>query len=367
MLVINEPFLRKPLQILGKYIRKETFRAFLAILLVLFVFTVGTSFASTLRIIARGALPASMLYVELGLRSVDVLTLLLPLSLYIAVLFKMAQMYRNQEIVMFHSSGVSSKQILKMYLPLMSVFFVLLLLLSLFVIPLASRTSERLTVAASKDISLMGLKEGVFQELSGSNSIIYIRKINAQQKRLENIFVNVRHDDRVDTLTAEYGFQYEDKTTKQRYISLFNGFRNEGVPGTKKYNLIKFARNDIKLPRLKGKAANVDEDGKTLKQLWDSDRPVDKAEIHERLSPAITVIVLILLALSISKSSPRDAKFGSLIVGLLILTAYLNLLTIAYSLIAQSKVPSWMGAWWVHLLFIIYGLWRIHKADSRIA
>lgn len=367
MLVLYAAYSRKFVQILGKYIRKETFSAFLAILLVLFVFTVGTSFASTLRIIARGALPASMLYVELGLRSIDVLTLLLPLSLYMAVLFKLAQMYRNQEMIMFHSSGVSSKQILKMYLPMMLVFSTVLLALSLFVIPLASRTSERLTIAASKDISLMGLKEGVFQELSGSNSIIYIRKINSEEKRLENIFVNVRHEDRVDTLTAEYGFQYEDKLTKQRYISLFNGFRNEGIPGTRKYNLMKFSRNDIKLPQLKGKAANVDEDGKTLKQLLESNRPVDKAEIHERISPAITVMVLMLLALSISKSSPRDAKFGSLILGLLILTAYLNLLTIAYSLIAQSKVPPWVGAWWVHLIFITFGFWRIHKSDSSIS
>ena len=366
MLVLYVAYLRKFVQILGKYIRSETFKAFLAVLAVLFVFTVGTSFASTLRIIARGALPASMLYVELGLRSIDVLTLLLPLSLYVAVLYKLAQMYRNQEMVMFHASGVSSKQVLKMYVPQMLLFFVVLMVLSLFVIPLASRTSERLTVAASKDVSLMGLKEGVFQELSGSNSIIYIRKINSAEKRLENIFVNVRHDDRVDTLTAEYGFQYEDKQTKQRYISLFNGFRNEGIPGTKKYNLMKFARNDIKLPRLKGKAANVDEDGKTLSELFASDRPVDKAEIHERLSPAITVVVLVLLALSISKSSPRDSKFGSLILGLLILTAYLNLLTIAYSLIAQSKVPPWVGAWWVHIIFIAYGMWRIRKADAAI-
>jgi lipopolysaccharide export system permease protein len=352
------------LQILGKYLRKETFKAFVAILLVLFVFSIGTLFAETLRAIARGVLPASMLYVELGLRSIDSLTLLLPLSLYLAVLMKLAQMYRNQELVMFHSFGLSTKQILKMYVPQMLVFFIFLMFLSIFVIPIASKTSERLTLAASKNISLMGLKEGVFQELSGSNSVIYVRKINVEKKRLENIFINIKHEDRIDTLTAEYGYQYEDKNNQERYISLHNGFRNEGVPGTKKYNLMRFERNDIKLPRLKGRSVNVDENGKSLLELIDSERPIDKAELNERLSPAIVLVVLVLLALSISKSSPRNGKYGSLILGVLIYISYLYLLFIAVSLIANQKIPSWVGVWWVHAVFIVYAMQRIYKVDN---
>jgi lipopolysaccharide export system permease protein len=352
------------LQILGKYLRKETFKAFIAILLVLFVFSIGTLFAETLRAIARGVLPASMLYVELGLRSIDSLTLLLPLSLYLAVLMKLAQLYRNQELVMFHSFGLSTKQILKMYIPQVFLFFIFLLLLSIFVIPIASKTSEKLTLAASKDISLMGLKEGVFQELSGSNSVIYVRKINVEKKRLENIFINVKHADRIDTLTAEYGVQYEDKDNQERYISLYNGFRNEGMPGSMKYNLMRFERNDIKLPKLKGKSVDVDEKGKNILQLMESERLVDKAEIHERISPAIVLVVLVLLALSISKTSPRDGKYGGLILGVLIYISYLSRLVIALSLIANGKLPAWIGVWWVHAIFVVYGIRRIYKTDN---
>lgn len=354
------------MQILGKYLRKETLKTFIVILLVLFLVSVGISFTGTLRLIARGVLPASMLYVELGLSTINIMTILIPLSLYLAVLAKLAQMYRNQELVMFHASGLSSKKILKMFAPQMLYFFGFILILSLFIVPFASRTSEQLTLAASKDISLMGLKEGVFQELSSKNSIIYVRKLNVQENRLENIFLNIRHEDRIDTLTAEYGYQYQDEENNERYISLFNGFRNEGVPGSKKYQLMKFARNDIKLPKLKGKSVDVDEEGKTIAQLLNSERLIDKAEIHKRLAPAIEVIVLILLALSISKTSPRESKYGSLLLGLLIYIAYLIMLTIGISLIAQNKAPSWLGIWWVHFLFLAYGFWRINKADNTV-
>lgn len=352
------------MQILGSYLRRETIKAFIGILLVLFLVSVGVAFAETLRVIARGVLPASMLYIELGLRTIDVLTILLPLSLYLAVLSKLAMMYRNQEMVIFHASGVSSRKLVKMYFPQMVFFFIFLLALALFIVPLASKTSEKIVLAASKDVSLMGFKEGTFQEISGSNSVIYIRKINVEKNRLENIFMNVKHPDRVDTMTAEYGYQYEDSVTKERYISLFNGFRNEGVPGTKKYQLMRFEKSDIKLPKLKGKSVDVEEGGKTVTELLNSDSLIDKAEIHKRISPAIVIVVLILLAISISKTSPRDGKIINLILGLLIYIVYLNLLTIALSLIAQGKVPVWVGAWWVHLIFLVYGFWRIHKSDN---
>lgn len=360
----NEPFERKILQILGRYLRKEAIKAFFAILIVLFMVSVGVSFAESLRAIARGVLPASMLYVELGLRTIDILTILLPLSLYLAVLSKLAQMYRNQELVIFHSSGISSRYLLKMFVPQMLFFFVLLLAISMYFIPLASKTSEKLTLAASKDVSLMGLKEGVFQELSGSNSVIYVREINVEKNRLENIFVNIKHKDRVDTLTAEYGYQYEDAKTKERYITLHNGFRNEGIPGSKKYQLMRFEKNDIKLPKLKGKSVDVDEAGKSIQELILSDRLIDKVEIHKRLSPAFSIVVLILLAVSISKTSPRESKLTSLVLGLLIYIVYLIVLSIAISLIEQGKVPAWTGTWWVHLVFILYGSWRTYKSDS---
>jgi lipopolysaccharide export system permease protein len=170
----------------------------------------------------------------------------------------------------------------------------------------------------------------------------------------------------VDTLTAEYGYQYEDAVTKERYMTLYNGFRNEGIPGTKKYQLMRFEKNDIKLPRLEGKSVDVDEKGKTWVQLVQSDLMVDKAEMHARLAPAFVVIVLMVIAVGISKSSPRDGKFGSLALGLLIYIAYLNSLSIARSLLEHENIPLWMGLWWVHLLFFLYGIWRINSSDKSV-
>ena len=105
--------------ILANYLRKQTIKTSLVVLSLLFLLMVGTLFTSTLRAIARGVLPPELLFIELSLRSVDVLTILIPLSFYLGVLVSLSQLYRNQEAVMMHAMGWSSKDVLRALSPLM--------------------------------------------------------------------------------------------------------------------------------------------------------------------------------------------------------------------------------------------------------
>ena len=332
--------------------------------MVLFLFSVGQLFVESLRAISRGVLPPSMLLVELGLRSLASLKLLIPLSLYLAVLSKLSAMYRNQELVVFHSLGVSSRVLLKMYIPIIVPFFILLMLVSLIVLPYVSKVSKQLITEASKDISLLGLKEGVFQDFKGNNAVIYIQKINHDESRLENIVVYIDIKNGIEVVSAKYGYQSEDKNNGQRYLSLFKGYVNKVSFVNASSSHIKFERNDIKLPRQKIKSPKVTAQGKEVAALLESDSAVDKAEFHNRISSAMAVIVLVILAISFSKSSPREGKYGRLALGLLVYISYLNLLAIAVSLIAQKNLPFWIGTWWVHALFFIYGIRRINKIDN---
>ncbi len=334
----------------------------LVVLLLLFLLMVGTLFTSTLRLIARGILPPELLFIELSLRSVDVLSVLIPLSFYLGVLVSLGQMYRNQEAVMMHAVGWSSKDILKALLPLMWVVFALMLLVTLVLSPQAARLSKELTAEANKNISLMGLTEGKFQKFFSNDGVIFVEKIDPESQRVENIFANIYHPDRIDTLTAEYGFQFEENGHK--YVALFNGFRNEGKPGSNAYQMMQFERNDIRLPDLDDQLADLDEKSKPTIELFQSDELVDKAQLHWRLSPAFSVLVLFVLAVALSKTSHREAKFINLVVGILVYIFMVNLLTIGHSLSEQGKIPIQFGLWWVYLLVLFYAVWRLLKLDG---
>lgn len=330
--------------------------------MLLFLLMVGTLFTSTLRLIARGVLPPELLFIELSLRSVDVLSVLIPLSFYLGVLVALSQMYRNQEAVIFHASGWSSKDILKALMPLMWVVFALILVVTLVLSPQAAKLSKELTAEANKNISLMGLTEGKFQKFFSNEGVIFVEKIDVENQRVENIFANIYHPDRIDTLTAEYGYQFEENGHK--YVALFNGFRNEGKPGSNAYQMMQFQRNDIRLPDLDDQLADLDEKSKPTIELMQSDELLDKAQLQWRLSPAFSVLVLFVLAVALAKTSHREAKFINLVVGLLAYIFMVNLLTIGHSMLEQGSIPIQMGLWWVYAIVLFYATWRLLKLDG---
>jgi lipopolysaccharide export system permease protein len=350
------------MKIIASYLRKQTVKTTLVVLMFLFLLMVGTLFTSTLRAIARGVLPPELLFIELSLRSVDVLSILIPLSFYLGLLVSMSQLYRNQEAVMIHSFGLSTKDMIRAFAPLVVLVFIVMLVIALVVSPRAAKISKELTSEANEKISLMGLTEGKFQKFFSNEGVIFVEKIDPESKRVENIFANIYHPDRVDTVTAEYGYQFEEKN--QKYIALFNGYRNEGKPGTKEYQMMKFDRNDIKLPDLDAEIAALDEKSKPTVELWRSKDVVEKAQLHWRLSPAFSVLVLFLLAMALAKTSHREAKFFNLVIGILGYVVMVNLLTIGHSLLEQGDINMSLGLWWVYLVVGIYAVWRIQRLDG---
>jgi len=350
------------MNILASYLRRQTIKTTLVVLMLLFLLMVGTLFTSTLRAIARGVLPPDLLFIELSLRSVDVLSVLIPLSFYLGVLVSLSQLYRNQEAVMMHAIGWSSKDLLRALLPLVWLVFALMMVISLVVAPQAARLSKELTTQANDNISLMGLTEGKFQKFFANEGIIFVEKIDVETQRVENIFANIYHPDRIDTITAEYAFQFEEN--EQKYVALFNGYRNEGTPGSNAYQMMKFERNDIKLPDLEGEIADLDEQSKPTLELLQSEDTKERAQLHWRLSPGFSLLSLFLLAVALAKTSHREAKYINLVVGVLGYTFVVNLLTIGHSLLEQGDLPMQLGLWWVYILVAGYAMWRIQKADG---
>ena len=147
-------------------------------------------------------------------------------------------------------------------------------------------------------------------------------------------------------------------------MALFNGYRNEGRPGSNAYRMMQFERNDIMLPDLDQEIADLDEKSKPTIDLLRSDELKERAQLHWRLSPAFSVLVLFVLAVSLAKTSHREAKFINLVLGVLAYIFTVNLLTIGHSLLEQGKLPIGMGLWWVYLMVGGYAMWRVHQSDG---
>lgn len=91
------------------------------------------------------------------------------------------------------------------------------------------------------------------------------------------------------------------------------------------------------------------------------------AEFQWRLGVPIATIILSILAVPLSRTQPREGRYGRLAIGLLVFIIYLNMLSAAKAWIEQGKVSPILGTWWVHgaALALALGLIAVQNGLHR--
>ena len=124
---------------------------------------------------------------------------------------------------------------------------------------------------------------------------------------------------------------------------------------------MRFARNDIRVPNAEPDAAGSESQRSSTAALWRSDDREGRAELHWRLGAPLATLILVLLALPLSRTPPRASRHGQLLVALLAYILYLNLLALGRAWLASGALPLWAGLWWVHLPALAIALWLLWR------
>ena len=72
----------------------------------------------------------------------------------------------------------------------------------------------------------------------------------------------------------------------------------------------------------------------------------DLAEFQWRLSTPIATVLLALLAVPMSRSSPRHGRHGRTVLALVVYAVFYNLLSMAKNLVQEGVVGAVPGLWW---------------------
>ena len=355
------------LRIVDRYLLGELASGFLAATVILLLVTVGGAVADLLAKMARGQIPAELLFSLVGLRTVGSLNILVPLATLIGALLAYGRLWRDSEMAVLQASGLDLAGVLR---PLALFALPLALLLgaiSFWLGPTADRLARQLLTEANRSLLVAGLEPGRFVDLPGKDGVIYVGEMSGDGTRFKRMFIESERVDaetgktRIDVITATHGFLYHDAGGEGRYIALEDGFRAEGQLGEDDFRLMRFARNDIRLPDSAGGGSETlaKQSAPTGVLLGAGDDPVMQAELHWRLAAPLSVLVLALLALPLSKSSPREPRYARLLLALLAWLVYYNGLLLGRTWIGQGQLADGFGLWWVHLPAIAIALWLL--------
>ena len=341
--------------ILNRYVFRETLITWAAVTAVLLLVLMIEQFAQVLGDAAGSKLPKDALVALMALGSVQYLTILMPISIFISIMVSLARFYRDSEMAAIMSCGIGPASL---YRPLSVIALVLAGMaawLSLDIAPAARRTIQEIGFDASKNLSLSMLEAGRFIPLGTRDAVLYAETVD-ESGRLTNVFVRNREADEVQVIVAAEANQRNDADTGAKILTFVDGHRYEGVPGTPEFRIIKFAEHGIPFVVPELGPPKFDIDAMTFGELSALEKSRAGAEIQWRLSVPLTLFVLTVLAVPLSKSRPRQSRYSNLAGGIFIYIIYVNILVAAKVWLVQGVTPEWMGLWWVHLIFLLVAI-----------
>jgi lipopolysaccharide export system permease protein len=335
-------------RILDRYIFREIATSWLGVTLVLLMILLTNQFARVLGNVAKGKLPKDAAFEVIGLSAAQYLTVLIPIGLFLAIMLALGRLYRDSELPAMMACRVGPGGIYRPLMFLLVPLAVGVAWLSIVATPQALTAIERIGAEARREADLASIEPGRFTVIGPDRAVVYGERVTADGQ-MEHVFLQRQTDDgSVEVVVAERGEQVDSDDPDVRLLVLHNGRRYEGVPGTTRFRVVEFGEHGIpyRLPSLE--PANPRPRAMTFASLARSSLPEHIAERQWRLSVPLSMIMLALIAVPLSKSRPRAGRYGRIALGLLVFIIYFNLLSAAKAWVEQGITPPWIGIWWVH-------------------
>jgi lipopolysaccharide export system permease protein len=342
-------------RILDRYIFREIAQSWLAVTMVLLAILLTNQFARVLGDVAKDKLPKDAIFQIIGLTGLQYLTILVPIGLFLSIMLALGRLYRDSEMPAMMACRVGPIDI---YRPLSWLLFPLVVAvgwLSMEVSPMALTEIERISVEARRQADLSSIEPGRFTSDDSQGSVVYAENVTPGGA-IEKVFLQRQIENGVEVVIAERGEQVASDDPDTRFFVLHDGRRYEGVPGTANFRVMEFAEHgipyrlpDVEDPDLEPRAMRTGD-------LIASTARLERAELHWRIGIPLATFVLAILAVPLSRSQPREGRYGRLAIGLLVFIIYFNLLSAGKAWLEQETVPGWIGLWWVHGLMLTFAL-----------
>ena len=338
-------------KIISQYILRELFTTWVGVTLVLLIVLITNKFADVISDIAAGDILSSSLLPIIALSSIEYLIILLPLSTFLSVIIVIGRFYRDHEMTAIQVAGKGTGFIYKIFTFPLIVLIFLLGFISTVISPNAKQSILLKEEEAMRSVGIEFFEPGRFVNLK--DGAVFYAQGRSEKNRFIKVFLQKKTKNKVSVITSEYAEIQSLEDNLSRLV-FFNGQRYEGLPGTTDFRVLRFTEHRLPLFFDSNDINDESYETKNFNELNMDESVPSRSELQWRVSPPIALIILVLLAVPLSKSSPREGQYGGLIIGVLIYLVYVNMLGAAKVWFEQGNSPIELGIWWVHGCFAVF-------------
>ena len=353
--------------IVTNYLAREILKTSCATLLVLYVILVSNAFGRVLADIADGDVPQQALWVVLFGQSINLLSMLLPIGLFLGIVFTFGRMYKDHEIVVMNACGIGYRDFYKPVLLATAPFLIVSVYTSIWLNAQVLSAAQAAIDSEGNRHEFHLIKPGQFNQSSSGDLVFFMESLSEDKQELRDIIINQGGGDSMVIETARAGRRQIDDKSGDLFLVIGPGERHEGRAGDNRQKIISFDQHGILLEKISTEE-RLEPHSKqmTPQRLLRSKKMKHLIEIRWRVAVPVVLVVLALLAVPLSYIAPRQGRYGKVGPALLVFIVYLNLMAFTRAQIEDRVIPVAINFWWVHLLFLLLTVALIYKRNHGV-
>ena len=335
------------LRILDRYILREVAMSWLSVSGVLLAIMLTDQVARVLERAAEGGFPRGVVFELILLGATRSLPMVLPIALLLGIVLALGRLYHDSEMTAAQACGTGSRIVMVPVIAFTLLLTALLAYISLQVAPAAAARMLDLSNEALRAGQFAPISPGKFTTFGGGGTVVYAQSADPDGT-LRRVFVQRSRGNGLEIALAQRATHSFSEGGDIQVITLFDGERYEGIPGERRFRIVRFAENTIpvRLPEMSGGVVKLD--GVPSLTLLASNKLDQRAELHWRLALPIMAVVMGLIAVPLSRLRPRQGRYARVGFAILIFFVYIELAIAGKVWLVRGVTPEWSGLWWVH-------------------
>jgi lipopolysaccharide export system permease protein len=347
-----------------RYVLREVVQTWLAVTGVLVAILVSNQLSRVLGQAADNQYGRHVVFDLIALGAVMNLSVIVPVGLLLSVVLTLGRLYHDSEMAALQACGYAPARLLAPLFVFAAVIAVGLAWLSFVQVPRADSEVQSLRRSAIKEAQLGQLDAGRFRSFSGGAAVFYAERVDAEGV-LHNVFVRHESGAHIEVALADTATYSKADQNGMHFVTLFNGRRYEGTPGSSEFRVIEFREHGIPISTPADVIGPQDPDTKPTRELWGTGAASDIAQLQSRASSPLMALVLTLVAVPLSRLRPRQGRYARVGFAIVVYFVYSNLLSAAKVWVERGELPPAIGVWWVHLAVLGLGLYLVFRESNR--
>ena len=209
---------------IARYIRRNLVILFFAIFIIIGLVILGNRVVLTVQESFERGIPVQELIHLVSFNMIRDVTLILTLSLFLAIILSISQLYKNSEAIVMNSMGLSDKHFVVFIQPIVLLTFIIITFLTIYAVPWAKQQKNIVEEETKNASEFSFITKGEFEEFKQGDIVFYASESktldNLEEQYMEEIFIFSINEEKPIIILAPEAQKYTDPRNNSIYLRL---------------------------------------------------------------------------------------------------------------------------------------------------